>query len=78
VEIMSCPGGCVGGGGQPYGNSQTKLRRMEGLYKVDQSLPIRKSHENPEVKALYEQFLGRPLGEKSHRLLHVNPMVVTG
>jgi NADH-quinone oxidoreductase subunit G/NADP-reducing hydrogenase subunit HndD len=70
VEIMSCPGGCVGGGGQPYGSSQTKLRRMEGLYKVDQSLPVRKSHENPEVKALYEQFLGRPLGEKSHRLLH--------
>ena len=72
VEIMSCPGGCVGGGGQPYGNSRIKLQRMDGLYAADRSLPLRKSHENPEVKALYEKFLGKPLGEKSHHLLHTH------
>jgi NADH-quinone oxidoreductase subunit G/NADP-reducing hydrogenase subunit HndD len=70
IEIMCCPGGCVGGGGQPYGNSSTKLRRMEGLYAIDRSLTLRKSHENSEVKALYDQFLGKPLGEKAHHLLH--------
>ena len=69
VEIMSCPGGCIGGGGQPYGDSRIKERRMEGLYRIDQSLPVRKSHENRGVQALYERFLGKPLGEKSHHLL---------
>ena len=72
VEIMSCPGGCVGGGGQPYGDSRAKLRRMDGLYAADKALPLRKSHENPEVKALYDKFLGRPLGDKSHHLLHTH------
>ena len=72
VEIMTCPGGCVGGGGQPYGNSQTKIRRMDSLYEIDRALPVRKSHENPELKTLYEQFLGKPLGEKAHRLLHTS------
>ncbi|MDR1545570.1 MAG: [FeFe] hydrogenase, group A [Deltaproteobacteria bacterium] len=72
VEIMCCPGGCVGGGGQPYGNSSIKLQRKDGLYIADKALPIRKSHENPEVKAVYEKFLGKPLGEKSHHLLHTH------
>ncbi|MDR1111500.1 MAG: [FeFe] hydrogenase, group A [Deltaproteobacteria bacterium] len=72
IEIMCCPGGCVGGGGQPYGNSQIKLQRKDGLYQADQALPIRKSHDNPEVKALYENYLGQPLGEKSHHLLHTH------
>jgi NADH-quinone oxidoreductase subunit G/NADP-reducing hydrogenase subunit HndD len=70
VEIMSCPGGCVGGGGQPYGTRENKLRRMEGLYQIDQSMPVRKSHENPELIVLYEKYLGKPLGDKAHHLLH--------
>ncbi|MDR2302799.1 MAG: [FeFe] hydrogenase, group A [Deltaproteobacteria bacterium] len=72
IEVMCCPGGCVGGGGQPYGNSQIKLERKDGLYQADKQLPIRKSHDNPEVKALYENYLGAPLGEKSHHLLHTH------
>jgi NADH-quinone oxidoreductase subunit G/NADP-reducing hydrogenase subunit HndD len=72
IEVMCCPGGCVGGGGQPYGNSQIKLQRKDGLYQADKQLPIRKSHENPEVKALYKDYLGEPLGEKSHHLLHTH------
>ncbi len=72
IEIMCCPGGCVGGGGQPYGNKHIKVQRMDGLYEADRSLPLRKSHENPEVKAIYEKFLGQPLGEKSHHLLHTH------
>lgn len=72
IEIMCCPGGCVGGGGQPYGTNQTKRIRMDGLYSVDTDMPVRKSHENPEVQDLYEKFLGKPLGEKSHHLLHTH------
>ncbi|UQZ88559.1 ferredoxin [Deltaproteobacteria bacterium Smac51] len=72
IEIMSCPGGCVGGGGQPYATSETKRKRMEALYRVDRDMPIRKSHKNPEVQALYEKYLGEPLGEKSHKLLHTH------
>ncbi|MDR1297115.1 MAG: [FeFe] hydrogenase, group A [Deltaproteobacteria bacterium] len=72
IEIMCCPGGCVGGGGQPYGNSQIKLQRKDGLYEADKALPIRKSHENPEVQELYKNYLGAPLGEKSHHLLHTH------
>ncbi len=72
IEIMCCPGGCVGGGGQPYATSKTKLKRMDGLYAVDKAMPVRQSHKNPEVLALYEKFLGEPLGEKSHHLLHTH------
>ncbi|MDR1050364.1 MAG: [FeFe] hydrogenase, group A [Deltaproteobacteria bacterium] len=72
IESMCCPGGCVGGGGQPYGNSQIKLQRKDGLYEADKALPIRKSHENPEVQELYKNYLGAPLGEKSHHLLHTH------
>ncbi len=71
IEVMACPGGCVGGGGQPLG-FDIRLRNTRGtaLYREDKSLPIRRSHDNPSVKKLYRDFLAEPLGEKSHHLLH--------
>jgi iron only hydrogenase large subunit-like protein len=71
VEVMSCPGGCIGGGGQPYDTDAEAVReRLERLYEVDRRSRTRRSHENADVQALYEELLGRPLGEVSHRLLH--------
>ena len=71
IEIMACPGGCIGGGGQPIGtNTERRLERIDAIYQADRDLPLRKSHDNPEVKQLYEEFLGEPLGHKSHELLH--------
>jgi NADH-quinone oxidoreductase subunit G/NADP-reducing hydrogenase subunit HndD len=71
VEVMSCPGGCVGGGGQPYDSDAEVVRaRVERLYDVDRRSHARRSHENTEVQALYEELLGRPLSDVSHRLLH--------
>ncbi len=71
IEIMACPGGCIGGGGQPIPtNMEIRRRRIDGIYAADRDMPLRKSHENPAVKVLYEEFLGKPLGEKSHELLH--------
>ncbi|MGM0626213.1 MAG: NADH-dependent [FeFe] hydrogenase, group A6 [Bacteroidota bacterium] len=73
IEVMACPGGCLGGGGQPIPVSDViRQARMDAIYDEDSSLPIRKSHENPEVQALYEEFLGEPLGHKSHELLHTH------
>lgn len=73
VEVMACPGGCIGGGGQPIPtNAEIRAKRAEAIYAEDMGLPLRKSHENPEVKAIYEEFLGEPLGHKSHELLHTN------
>ncbi|HAI87603.1 MAG TPA: ferredoxin, partial [Firmicutes bacterium] len=73
IEIMACPGGCIGGGGQPIGtNTERRLQRIEATYQADRELPLRKSHENPEVKQLYDEFLGEPLGHKSHELLHTH------
>ncbi len=71
IEVMACPGGCIGGGGQPYGvdNERRKLR-IAGMYQDDRDRTIRHSHENPEVIKLYEEFLGKPLGPKAHDLLH--------
>jgi NADH-quinone oxidoreductase subunit G len=71
IEVMACPGGCIGGGGQPYGvdNERRKLR-IAGIYQDDRDRTIRHSHENPEVIKLYEEFLGKPLGPKAHDLLH--------
>jgi NADH-quinone oxidoreductase subunit G len=71
IEVMACPGGCVGGGGQPF-SFDMKLRKQRGgaLYEEDQSLPIRRSHANPSVKKLYAEYLIEPLGKKSHKLLH--------
>ena len=62
IEIMACPGGCIGGGGQPIPtNTEIRQKRIEGIYAVDRDMPIRKSHENPAIKVLYEEFLGEPL-----------------
>lgn len=73
IEIMACPGGCVGGGGQPLTKANKKrAERIEAIYVEDASLPIRKSHENPEVKIIYDEFLHEPLGHKSHELLHTH------
>ncbi|HQA58700.1 MAG TPA: NADH-dependent [FeFe] hydrogenase, group A6 [Acetivibrio sp.] len=78
VEIMACPGGCVNGGGQPIQPSEVRswidLRqeRAKAIYEEDKSLPIRKSHENPKVKALYDEFLGEPGSHKAHELLHTH------
>ena len=72
IEIMACPGGCIGGGGQPlhHGDSSILKARQKAIYQEDSDKPIRKSHENPSIIKLYEEFLGKPLGEKSHHLLH--------
>ena len=73
IEIMCCPGGCLGGGGQPIPTTdEVRKARMEAIYREDEGLPVRKSHENPAIKALYEEFLGEPLGHKSHKLLHTS------
>lgn len=74
IEIMACPGGCIGGGGQPlhHGDSSILKARQMALYKEDKDKPIRKSHENPFIKKLYEEFLGKPCGELSHHLLHTH------
>jgi len=72
IEIMSCPGGCIGGGGQPYhhGNAEILKKRQKAIYQEDKNKKIRKSHENPYIKKLYEEFLGKPMSEKAHHLLH--------
>ena len=71
IEVMACPGGCVGGGGQPYGvTDELRVKRAAGLYKDDEAHTIRYSHENPYVKKVYKEFLGAPLGEKTKKLLH--------
>ncbi|SCZ06430.1 NADH-dependent [FeFe] hydrogenase, group A6 [Alkaliphilus peptidifermentans] len=73
IEIMCCPGGCIGGGGQPIpSTNEIKEKRIEAIYKVDLLSELRKSHLNPVVKTLYEEFLQQPLGEKSHQLLHTH------
>ncbi len=73
IEIMACPGGCVGGGGQPITKANAKrLERMDAIYIEDEAMPVRKSHENEEIKAIYADFLHEPLGHKSHELLHTH------
>jgi len=74
IEIMSCPGGCIGGGGQPlhHGNSDIIKARFEAIYREDAGKPIRKSHENPYITKLYEEFLGKPMSDKAHHLLHTH------
>jgi len=73
IEIMCCPGGCLGGGGQPFPTDpKIRRKRAEAIYLQDRELPLRKSHENPAIKQLYEEFLGEPLGHKSHELLHTH------
>ena len=73
IEVMACPGGCLGGGGQPIPTSPAiRNKRMEAIYAEDEGMAIRKSHENPEVAQIYKDFLGKPLGHKSHELLHTH------
>ncbi len=72
IEIMACPGGCIGGGGQPlhHGNIEVIKARCNAVYREDEGKPMRKSHENPYIQKLYEEYLGKPLSEKAHALLH--------
>ncbi len=73
VEVMACPGGCSGGGGQPIHDGQDfAAQRGQQLYQLDAESPIRFSHENPDVQALYQEYLGQPLSEKAHHLLHTD------
>jgi NADH-quinone oxidoreductase subunit G/[NiFe] hydrogenase diaphorase moiety small subunit/NADP-reducing hydrogenase subunit HndD len=73
IEVMACPGGCLGGGGQPIPtNEKIRRKRTEAIYAEDMSMEIRKSHENPEIIGIYKEFLGEPLGHKSHELLHTH------
>lgn len=70
VEIMACPGGCIGGGGNAQKTWKIMEARKKAIYEADRSLPVRQSHENPAIKRIYEEYLGKPCGEKSHMLLH--------
>jgi len=82
IEIMGCPGGCIAGGGQPFVKPQFlpnedadildtyKEKRAAALYSEDERQTLRQSHNNPQIKALYEKFLGEPNSHKAHELLH--------
>lgn len=74
IEVMACPGGCIGGAGQPFhhGNFDIIKKRYDAIYREDAGKPIRKSHENPFIQALYKEWLGEPCGEISHHLLHTH------
>ena len=74
VEVMACPGGCIGGGGQPKdlmkNADETRQRRIAALYRRDGSMDLRTSHENPEIQAVYQAFYGHPLSERAEQMLH--------
>lgn len=74
IEVMACPGGCIGGAGQPYhhGDSDIIRKRMEATYREDAGKPIRKSHENPDIIAIYKEYYGEPCGHLSHEQLHTH------
>lgn len=74
IEIMACPGGCVNGGGQPYSHNRDEVieQRISGLYHIDRNQPVRKSHENPSILKLYQEFLGEAGSHLAHELLHVH------
>ena len=73
IEVMTCPGGCINGGGQPLGANREAVRaRMAALHAIDGQGQLRVSHRNPDVKRLYDEFLGQPLGHLSHELLHTS------
>jgi iron-only hydrogenase group A len=73
IEIMACPGGCIGGGGQPIPTSmEIRQKRMKAIYSEDEHMVLRKSHENPDVIAIYKEFLGKPNSHLSHELLHTH------
>jgi len=71
IEVMTCPGGCIGGGGQPrFTTNEKREKRIQAIYKEDEGKLLRKSHENPEVQQIYAEFLEKPISELSHKLLH--------
>jgi iron only hydrogenase large subunit-like protein len=73
IEVMACPGGCIGGGGQPRPtSSEIRQKRMNAIYREDEGKTLRKSHENEYIKQLYSEFLQEPNGHKSHELLHTH------
>ncbi len=73
IEVMACRGGCIGGGGQPYGGTdEIRRKRIAGIYSDDKNCTVRMSHENPAVQKLYEEFLDAPLSKKSHEFLHTH------
>lgn len=74
IEVMACPGGCLNGGGQPYhhGDSSILKKRLDALYRDDAGMPIRKSHKNPSIIKLYDEFLGEPGSHFAHKLLHTS------
>lgn len=79
IEVMGCPGGCIGGGGQPYAGAnaipldkEVLKKRASALYNLDAERTIRKSHLNPDIQRLYEEYLGKPMSEKAHHLLHTH------
>jgi len=73
IEIMACPGGCIGGGGQPiYRDPEVLRKRTEAIYSADRASKLRRSHENPVVKQIYKEMLGAPLSEKAEELLHTH------
>lgn len=73
IEVMTCPGGCIGGGGQPLSTDPEKLRaRLKSVYEIDSNKKLRLSHHNPDVKKLYDEFLQKPLSEVSHKYLHTH------
>jgi NADH-quinone oxidoreductase subunit G len=73
IEVMACRGGCISGGGQPYGSTdEVRAKRTAGIYKDDKASAIRQSHENPSVQAIYKDYLGKPNSEKAHHLLHTH------
>jgi len=76
IEVMACPGGCINGGGQPIGADDKAVKaRMKALYDIDEKETIKVSHKNPYILELYDKFLGKPLGHKSHELLHTTYQV---
>src|SRR5690554_303620 len=73
VELMACPGGCLGGGGQPiFTNAEIREQRLKAIYEIDRNKELRKSHENPYIKKLYDEYLGEPGSHKAHELLHTH------
>ena len=73
VEVMACPGGCVGGGGQPIHDGEERaFERGKRLYQLDADAKIRYSHDNPDIKRLYEEYFGEPNEHKAHMLLHTD------
>ncbi|WP_319415108.1 NADH-dependent [FeFe] hydrogenase, group A6 [Marispirochaeta aestuarii] len=73
IEVMACRGGCIAGGGQPYNTTDdVREKRIAGMYADDEKSVIRCSHQNPEIKQIYKEFLGKPLSKKAHELLHTN------